>query len=174
MAMAIAEFLQKPCKFAVECDHDAITEALIEYVSSLIPKTGDRFIAPVLKKLTPDDYDKWVPVILSWITKSIAMSIAWYIQSVISGVTSSLKGGLMMAQAAYQALTYRNIKLFGLIPEDNTKSVVDEALSYIFAAAGFYVQFRSGFSLPAPLKLLLWPLEVAEYYIRWTITKKSA
>ena len=136
--------------------------------------TGDRFIAPVLKKLTPDDYDKWVPIILSWITKSIAMSIAWYIQAVISGVTSSLKGGLMMARAAFQFCTYRKITLFGFIPEDESKSVVDEVLSYVFAALGFYVQFRSGFSLPAPLNLLLWPLEVGEYYIRWTITKKSA
>ena len=102
------------------------------------------------------------------------MSIAWYIQSVIAGVTSALKGGLMMARAAYMFCTYRNINLFGLIPPDNSKSVVDEVLSYIFAALGFYVQFRSGFTLPTPLNLLLWPLQVGEYYIRWTITKKSA
>jgi len=126
-----------------------------------------------LKKLVPDDYDKWVPVILSWITKSIAMSIAWSIQSVISGFTSALKGGLMMARAVYQFCVYRNIDLFGLIHSDHTKSVVDEGLSYIFAALGFYVQFRSGFTLPAPLNLLLWPLELCEYYIRWTITKKA-
>ena len=101
------------------------------------------------------------------------MSIAWYIQSVISGVTSALKGGLMMALALFEACKHRKITLFGLIPEDANQSIVDEVLSYVFAGLGFYVQFRSGFSLPAPLKLLLWPLEVAEYYIRWTITKKS-
>ena len=178
MALAIAEFLQKPCKFDDKmCVRGALAERLICLfclcmLFGSIP--GDRFIAPVLKKLTPDDYDKWVPIILSWITKSIAMSIAWYIQAVISGVTSSLKGGLMMANAAFQFCTYRKISLFGLIPEDTSKSVVDEFLSYLFAALGFYVQFRSGFSLPAPLKLVFWPLEVAEYYIRWTITKKKA
>ena len=102
------------------------------------------------------------------------MSIAWYIQSVISGVTSALKGGLMMARAFYQFLTYRKINLLGLTPPDSTQSVVDEGLSYLFAGLGFYVQFRSGFSLPKPLNLLLWPLEVGEYYIRWTITKKTA
>eukprot|EP00977_Amphora_coffeiformis_P011073 scaffold2655_cov179-Amphora_coffeaeformis.AAC.6 len=101
------------------------------------------------------------------------MSIAWSIQSVISGFTSALKGGLMMAQAFYQFCVYRNIDLFGLIPPDNTKSVVDEALSYVFAGLGFYVQFKSGFTLPAPLNLLLWPLQLAEQYIRWTITKKA-
>lgn len=136
--------------------------------------TGDRFIAPVLKKLTPDDYDKWIPIILGWIAKGIAMSIAWYIQSVITGFTSALKGGLMMARAFYQFCIYRGFTLGGLIPEDHSKSVVDEGLSYLFAGLGFYVQFRSGFVLPAPLNLILWPLQVGEYYIRWTITKKSA
>ena len=136
--------------------------------------TGDRFITPVLKKLTPDDYDKWVPVVLGWITKAIAVSIAWYIQSIVTGVTSALKGGLMMANAVYFILVKRNIDLFGLAPADMSKSLLDEVLSYIFAALGFYVQFRSGVSLPAPLNLLLWPLQMAEYYIRWTITKRAA
>eukprot|EP00977_Amphora_coffeiformis_P024138 scaffold15108_cov180-Amphora_coffeaeformis.AAC.14 len=123
--------------------------------------------------MTPDDYDKWVPVIMRWISKSIAMSIAWKVQAVISGVSSSLKGGLIMADATFQAAKYRKITLFGLIPEDATKFVADEILTYTFAAMGFYTQFRSGFSLPAPWNLVFWPLEVAEYYIRWSITDKK-
>lgn len=53
MALSIADFLKKPC---------------------------DRFITPTISKAIPDDYDKWVPIVISWIIKSIAMSIAWYIQ----------------------------------------------------------------------------------------------
>ena len=86
--------------------------------------------------MTPDEYDKWVPVVMRWISKSIAMSIAWYVQAIISGVSSSLKGGLIMADAAFQAAKYRKITLFGLIPEDADKSIVDEVLAYSFAAAG--------------------------------------
>ena len=132
--------------------------------------SGDRFIAPVLKKLTPDDYDKWVPVLLSWIAKAIAMSIAWYVQAIISGVSSSLKGGLVMASAAVHAAQYRQITMFGLIPAHAEKTLVDEVLAYTFAAAGFYTQFQNNFKLPAPWNLVLWPLEVAEWYIRWSIT----
>ena len=53
MALSIADFLKKPC---------------------------DRFITPTISKAIPDDYDKWVPIVISWIIKSVAMSIAWYIQ----------------------------------------------------------------------------------------------
>lgn len=98
--------------------------------------TGDRFITPVLQKLTPDDYDKWVPVVVSWTCKSMAMSIAWKVQSVITGVSSSLKGGLVMATATCLACQYRGITLFGLMATDTEKSSVDETLSYTFAAAG--------------------------------------
>lgn len=113
----------------------------------------------------------------------------------------------MMANAAYHFCLHHKIFLFGLINADSSKSFVDEALSYVFAGLGFYVQFKSGFSLPSPLNLVLWPLgeyllwhclcllevakvlsimltlpafvsvrtaELGEYYIRWTITKKSA
>jgi hypothetical protein len=134
--------------------------------------TGDRFIAPTLQKIIPKDYSKWVPVVLSWIAKAIAMSIAWKIQTVVSATASALAGGLMMANAAYNACVHRKISLFGLIPDDPTKSVVDEGLSYIFAGLGFYTQFKLGFALPAPFNILLFPFEFAEYYIRWSITKK--
>eukprot|EP00527_Entomoneis_sp_CCMP2396_P007816 CAMPEP_0198143648 /NCGR_PEP_ID=MMETSP1443-20131203/8696_1 /TAXON_ID=186043 /ORGANISM="Entomoneis sp., Strain CCMP2396" /LENGTH=319 /DNA_ID=CAMNT_0043806915 /DNA_START=106 /DNA_END=1065 /DNA_ORIENTATION=+ len=143
LALSIADFLQKPC---------------------------DRFITPVLQRVIPDEYDKWVPVTLSWITKAIAMSIAWYLQTVRSAFASAMKGGLMMGRAAFQAMVHRGITLGGLIPEDHGKSVVDEALMYGFAGLGFYTQFSLGFSLPAPLNIILFPLQLAEQYIRYTIT----
>ncbi|KAL7556987.1 hypothetical protein ACA910_018271 [Epithemia clementina (nom. ined.)] len=143
MALAIADFLHKPC---------------------------DRFITPVLQRLIPDEYDKWVPITLSWITKSIAMSLAWYIQSVISATASSLKGGLMMSQAVFQFMVVRKISFFGLIPDDHDKSSVDEVMSYVFAGCGFYTQFRLNFSLPSPLNLILFPVSMAEQYIRYAVT----
>ena len=104
------------------------------------------------------------------ICKSIGMSIAWYIQSVRSAFASALTGGLMMSRAAYQALIHRNIKLGGLIPEDHTKSDLDEYLSYVFAALGFYFQYKINFDMPFPFNILFWPFELTEYYIRWTVT----
>eukprot|EP00523_Entomoneis_sp_CCMP467_P002874 CAMPEP_0168744724 /NCGR_PEP_ID=MMETSP0724-20121128/14242_1 /TAXON_ID=265536 /ORGANISM="Amphiprora sp., Strain CCMP467" /LENGTH=322 /DNA_ID=CAMNT_0008792399 /DNA_START=36 /DNA_END=1004 /DNA_ORIENTATION=- len=143
MALAIADFLHKPC---------------------------DRFVTPLLQRVIPDEYDKWVPVVLSWITKAIAMSLAWYIQTVQSAFASAMKGGLMMGRAAYQAMTYRGWTLGGLIPEDHSESLIDEVLQYGFAGLGFYTQFKLNFSVPFPLNLVLFPFQIAEQYIRYTIT----
>jgi hypothetical protein len=101
------------------------------------------------------------------------MSIAWYVQAVRSAFASALTGGLMMARAAYEALLIRNITLGGLIKEDHTQSYMDEAMSYIFAAMGFYFQFMLGFKVPFPFNVLLWPFHFAESYIRWSITSAT-
>ena len=135
-------------------------------MADFLNKPANRFITPVVQKVIPDDYDKWVPIVMGWITKSIAMSIAWYIQSIISATTSALAGGLMMARAAYKFGIHHKV-----LQKGHEESVIDEVLSYVFAALGFYVQFQSNFGLPFPLNFVLWPFQVAEYWIRWTITK---
>jgi hypothetical protein len=133
----------------------------------------NRYLTPTLLAIIPREYSQWVPVVLGWITKTIAMSIAWYIQSIVSAAASALKGGLMMARALYDLLVHHQINVFGLLPKDHKDSQVDEIFSYVFAAAGFYSQYRLGFRLPFPFKLLLWPFEVAECYIRWSITNRT-
>mmetsp|Transcript_130722 Transcript_130722/g.194786 ORF Transcript_130722/g.194786 Transcript_130722/m.194786 type:complete len:332 (+) Transcript_130722:93-1088(+) len=134
----------------------------------------DRFIAPTIQLAVPDDYDKWVPVLLGWICKSIGMSIAWYVQTVRSAFASALTGGLMMARSAYEALLIRDIRLGGLIKDKHEDSYLDEVLSYAFAALGFSFQVMIGFKMPFPLNLLLWPFQVAEFALRWAITNNSS
>lgn len=46
----------------------------------------------------------------------------------------------------------------------------DEIASYAFAVIGFYFQYYLSFSTPFPLNIILFPVELAEYYIRWTVT----
>ena len=111
-----------------------------------------------------------VPVVLGWLAKSIAMSIAWYIQTIISAFTSALEGGLSMARAILKLLVKNGYTLKGWIPTNHEDTTIDEVLSYVFAAAGFTFQFYMGFDMPFPFNLLLFPFEIAEYYIRWTVT----
>lgn len=74
-----------------------------------------------------------------------------------------------MARATYQFCVHRKMTLFGFIPDKHEESNVDEILSYIFAGFGCYFQLHQS-PLPIPLNLMLWPFEIAEYYIKWTIT----
>jgi hypothetical protein len=108
-----------------------------------------------------------------WISKSIAMSIAWYIQSIQSAFASALIGGLMIGRSFVKFCYAHDIKLGGMIKEDHNQTRLDEALSYVFAAIGFFFQFKMGFEVPSPFNLLLWPFGTAEYYIKWSITKRT-
>jgi hypothetical protein len=58
----------------------ARTIAMALSISDFVKKPIDRFITPIVNVAVPNDYEKWVPVIMSWIVKSIAMAIAWKIQ----------------------------------------------------------------------------------------------
>lgn len=78
----------------------------------------------------------------------------------------------MMANATYRFCLHRNIDLFGLIKPDAKDSFVDEGFSYLFATIGFYTQFRFGFQVPFPFNVVLFPVSMMEYYIKWSITKE--
>jgi hypothetical protein len=97
-----------------------------------------------------------------WLCKSIGISIAWHIQTVISAFTSALAGGLLVSRAILLIL------FKGKTKHEDTNA--DEIASYAFAAAGFYFQYSMSFNTPFPLNILLFPVEVAEYYIRWAVT----
>lgn len=126
-------------------------------IAEFINKPVDRFLRPTIQIVVPDEYDRWVPVVLSWITKSIAMSIAWYIQTVISAATSAMQGGLQMARALMRMGRKRGVKF---LPADH-ETYIDEGAAYIFAGLGFYFQFSLHFDVPFPFNWLLWPFELA-------------
>lgn len=78
-----------------------------------------------------------------------------------------------MSRAAYEALLLRNIRLGGLIKDSHEDTVIDEILSYVFAALGFGFQLMLGFDLPFPFNLVLFPFEIGEWALRWSITSST-
>ncbi|GKY95106.1 hypothetical protein MPSEU_000474600 [Mayamaea pseudoterrestris] len=149
----------------------ARTVSLSLTIANFLEMPCQRFIAPAARLAVPKDFHKWVPVVLCWVCKWIALSLAWTIQSAISAAASALDGGLMMARALYAFCLAHRVRLGGFIPEKHEDTYIDEIFAYTFAALGFYFQFKSGFNLPFPLNLILWPFDIAEFYIRWSITK---
>lgn len=79
----------------------------------------------------------------------------------------------MMAGAFYNFCAHRHITLGGWILKSDRERALEEYFGYLFAAMGFYFQFKLGFDVPFPWNLILWPFEFAEYYIRWTITREA-
>ena len=140
----------------------AKTVALALTIADFFKKPSDRFLLPLIKKAMPGDYQKWCPVLTEWLCKSIGVGIAWRLQTFISAFSSACAGGLIMARALLVNMSK------GTKNHDETN--VDEIASYAFAGLGFYWQLANRFDTPAPLKLFLWPMEIAEFYIRWAVT----
>lgn len=149
----------------------ARTIALSLAIGKFINKLVDRFVAPTIRSSIPPEYEKWVPILTGWLSKSIGLSIAWAIQTVLSSISSAIAGGLIMSRAMLLILVKNDINLGGLITADHEATDVDEIASYVFAFAGICSQFKRGFSVPFPLNVVLYPVQLLEYYIRWSITK---
>jgi len=128
---------------------------------------------PFIKTLLPSEYHRWIPIVSGWVTKSIAMSFAFYLQSIITALTSALTGALIMSRAAMKIMSTKGYTLGGLIPVDHKDTLIDEVASYGLAFLGFTFQWKMNFSIPFPLNLFLVPVQFLENCIRWSITNEA-
>lgn len=148
-------------------------------MAEYIERVASFIFAPPAYFFVAEDYHQWVPVVIGWGCKALAMNIAWRLQRLMTAATSAVTGGLLFARSLSRMLSKRGIRLFGLIREDDEKTFLDELIGLIIAGLGFYTQFecqwRSGFSfnVPFPLNLVTWPFDFAERWIQWQITKKK-
>ncbi len=180
----------------------ARTVALALTLSDFSKKFADRTLLPIVERATPKEYrvsgrltlaemrlfvaffepscfcffvpishstfalpsKRWCPVLLDWLCKSIGISIAWKIQTVLSAFASAMAGGLIMSRAM--------LHVFFKGRKDHEETNVDEVASYAFAAIGFYIQYSMSFAVPFPLNVFLLPVELADYCLRWAVTKQ--
>jgi len=141
----------------------AKTVTLGERIGGAIYEPLKRF-EPTVEELVPEEYRKWVPVAVRWTCKIFAMSIAWWIQRVISAIHSAIKGGLLFGHYLVEFLHEK--KIINFTPE---QAYLDEAIGWGVALAGLLFQFSWGFHLPFPLNLLLLPVQFVEGFITWSV-----
>jgi hypothetical protein len=143
----------------------ARTVALGVSIGNQLRKPAGMYLTPHLAALVPDEHRKWVPLFIDMVCKTIAVSIAWTIQAIISTVQCSIRGGLMFSRAM---LRYANDKEYVKIDEDDT--YLDEIAGWGVAFLGASFQLWNGFGLPFPLNILLIPFRALEAYLRWVVT----
>lgn len=139
-------------------------------ITEFLQRPLDRYVIPVIEPAAPKEYRKWVPVTISWMVKLFAMSLAWYIQTIISAVGSAMRGGLMMSRSLMK-LAYKNGWKF--VPQDDKDTNIDEYVSYGLAAVGFWFQFQLDFAVPFPFNILLFPFEIAEGWIKYEVANSN-
>lgn len=107
----------------------------------------------------------------------LAILLAWFLQAVISGFYSAIRGGRMFADSFFTVLVDQGlIQRLPCYKEgfDADESYVDEIIAYSLAACGFFFQLTHGFMLPFPLDLILFPLTLVEYFLRWQVHLTSS
>ena len=143
----------------------AKTIALGAAIGDFLFRSVERPATQALVHILPPEYHKWIPTAIGYACKSVAISVAWKVQAILSAFHSAIRGGLMASRGAIAWLNRR-----GITRINTDDSLVDEVLGWTLAAAGFYFQFKLGFTPPWLMSLLLWPLDVAETYIAWSIS----
>lgn len=130
----------------------------------------DGRLQPLVESIAPDEYSKWVPVLLRWLCKYTAYRMAWYCQSLVSAFTTGIRGGLLCSRAVLSFALRR--KWTPRAWRDQSDTYADEVLCYALLAVGIYYQvYVSQFSPPGfPLNWMLWPLSVTEESLKWHVT----
>lgn len=124
----------------------------------------DKTVIPILQKLSPDEYERWVIVGMNVVVKSISCSLAWVLQTVISALQSASRGGLIVTRAGL-----RLANKYGYTNIHHEETLLDEFAGWALAAVGFLVQLSFGFAVPFPISLFLWPADIVEYFLRWMV-----
>jgi hypothetical protein len=110
----------------------------------------------------------------------LAISIAWYAQTIISAFYSAVRGGKLFAEAFFNVIKDQakagRILCPGIIgPDfDPNNSVLDEVVGFIIASQGLMFQMTSGFALPFPFNILLAPLNIIEWWIRLQVSSGAS
>jgi hypothetical protein len=124
----------------------------------------EHYVQPIVVKLVEEEYQQWVPVVLKWICKAIAVSIAWWIQRIISAFHSSIKGGLIFGRELVHFMHEK-----GYVKFDIDDTYIDEGIGWGIAVIGLFTQFYFGFGVPFPLNIFFLPLNFVEAFIAWSV-----
>jgi hypothetical protein len=131
-------------------------------------------LEPPARMCIGEDYHKWVPVIIGWACKGLAMNIAWRVQRLLTASASAITGGLLFSKAILRMVWKKRHQNEAF---DRDETPLDDIIGFLIAALGFYTQFQSqyksgfSFAVPFPINLITWPFDWAEKWIQWQITK---
>jgi len=129
-----------------------------------------KLLLPPLTPLLGPEFRAWLPVAIKTATKAVFVYFAWSLQEVVSAAQSGLRGGLLFSRGVCAWLNKRGHVSFCGLSLEPDQTYLDEAVGYLLAACGFYVQWHFGFGLPFPFSIVMFPLDIIEWYVRWTIT----
>jgi hypothetical protein len=141
----------------------ARTLALGSSLGSTLNKPASRYFTPIMKGAFSEEYHKWIAPIIAYSCKMVAMSVAFWVQRVITAVHSAVQGGQLFTAGACRYLHKNRVISF-----DPDTSNLDEQAGYAVAVVGLYFQLT--YTVPFLFSFLLLPFTILEWLIRLVIS----
>ena len=126
-----------------------------------------RYGTPKVKSMLPEDLHKWVPLLSNYLCRSLAVSLAWTFQLIIIAFHASLRGANLVLDGVVALLMAKGMMNSHSVPPK--ESARWHAMVYCVAGFGFLYQAKSGFSVPFPLNLFLWPISLVEFTLKLVV-----
>lgn len=134
-------------------------------IATLVEPSAKRFVVPGLKIALTSDYEKWAEPLVSYSIKSFAVSMAWFLQRVVSAFHSAIRGSHMFAANVLEYLV-----TMGYMQKSVRDSMhLDTIIAPALALLGLWFQYSRAFSLPFPLNILLFPFTLLEWFLMWSV-----
>jgi len=137
----------------------ARTLALGVAIGDILAVPGLKLLLPAFNLVVPKDYQKWVPVILRYVFKSIGVSIALTIERYLCAVHSAIRGAQLFITSLNIWMSRRNYNNFSV------HLFAEEAVMSVVAVVGVLIQIEFTFGLPFPLNIFLFPISVIESFL---------
>lgn len=135
-------------------------------LGDIAKKPASTYLVPALEAIMPPEYKKWAEPLIMYTLKTACISLAWFLQRILSAIHSAIRGGTMVSR---NLLEYSSKMGYFHINHEDT--ILDEVVGAALATIGLWFQLSTGFGLPFPLNILLFPFTMIEYFIMWTIAK---
>jgi len=140
----------------------ARTITLGSTIGEVIASPAIKYGHPIIAAMVPSDYHKWIDVILTYIARSIGVSIAWTLSRIVATVHSAMRGSQVFCESFARWTGKRGYMLL-------SNGYWDEVFICVCAVLGFYIQIKSWFSLPWILYLPLFPVVITERILTYLV-----
>lgn len=123
----------------------------------------DSILEPILYKVVPADYHKWVEVGGDYVCRSVGCSIAWFFQRIISALHAAIRGSYMFTEAFADFTKFHGYTTL-------SEGFWDEIFAIICSLFGLYLQITSMFMMPWILTFLLMPIVTLEWFLQLSLS----
>lgn len=101
-------------------------------IGDIAKKPSKTYIIPALEAVMPAEYKRWAEPLVMYMIKSLCISMAWFLQRIISAVHSAIRGGVMVSKNLLEYLSK-----MGYLHINHEETFIDEIVGYGLAVTGY-------------------------------------